>query len=384
MTWETVRLGDVIAAVTGRAGELKLPVYSVTKHRGFVPSHEYFNKRVFSKDLSTYKTVARGQFAYATIHLDEGSIGIAPELCLISPMYTAFSVDATRVDPDYLIRYLKSPTAIAHYATLGRGTAERRKSISLSALGRLHLPLPPLPEQRRIAAILDQADALRIHRRQALKALAVLRNARFAEIFTEHATTARLSDYVSRIESGHSPTCLARPAHDDEWGVLKLGAVTTGQYLPEQNKAVQPTYTPRAHLEVAIGDILLSRKNTLDLVGASVYVRDTPPNRLLPDLIFRLVPSDDTIASALQAYLALPQTRAKLSALAGGSASSMSNISKQRLATLAVPTFSPELVSTVAQLAGEADRAYTGAISGLTALDALFASLQYRAFRGEL
>ena len=49
-----------------------------------------------------YKLVEPGNFAYATIHLDEGSIGIAPERALISPMYTVFRVDESRVDPGYL------------------------------------------------------------------------------------------------------------------------------------------------------------------------------------------------------------------------------------------------------------------------------------------
>lgn len=135
-------------------------MYSVTKHSGFVRSDEYFKKQVFSKDLSTYKLVHPGEFAYATIHLDEGSIGIAPELALISPMYTVFKVDETQVDSDYLVRLLKSDWALARYPLLGRGAIHRRMSISLQALGSLEIPLPPLPEQRRIAAILDQADRM--------------------------------------------------------------------------------------------------------------------------------------------------------------------------------------------------------------------------------
>ncbi len=46
----------------------------MTKHRGFVRSDEYFSKSVYSENTENYKVVRRGQFAYATIHLDEGSI----------------------------------------------------------------------------------------------------------------------------------------------------------------------------------------------------------------------------------------------------------------------------------------------------------------------
>ena len=47
----------------------------------------------------------------------------------------------------------------------------------------IHIPLPPLPEQRRIAAILDAADALRRRRRAAIETLDTLQAALFAEMF---------------------------------------------------------------------------------------------------------------------------------------------------------------------------------------------------------
>lgn len=148
-----VRLGELISSSGRRAGDNELaPVYSVTKHSGFIPSLEYFKKQVYSRDLSSYRLVNQGEFAYATIHLDEGSIGIAPKKALISPMYTVFSVDKSRVDPGYLIRFMKSPQALIQYQQFGRGAIHRRKAISLKSLGALKTPLPPLDEQRRIAA----------------------------------------------------------------------------------------------------------------------------------------------------------------------------------------------------------------------------------------
>lgn len=140
-------LSEVIRPVTGRAGaDHGLPVYSVTKHAGFVPQRDYFKKRIAAGDTSTYKVVRRDQFAYATIHLDEGSIGVAPEDCIVSPMYTVFALDSGAVLPDYLSLILRSPSAITRYQTLGRGSAERRKSVTLKALGKLDIPLPPIEE----------------------------------------------------------------------------------------------------------------------------------------------------------------------------------------------------------------------------------------------
>ncbi len=88
VSFRPVRLAS-LAQLSGTKAhkEINLPVYSVTKHRGFVLSLEYFNKQVFSRELSGYKIVEPNELAYATIHLDEGSIGICPGRCLISPMY---------------------------------------------------------------------------------------------------------------------------------------------------------------------------------------------------------------------------------------------------------------------------------------------------------
>ncbi|QJW85254.1 hypothetical protein HK414_23190 [Ramlibacter terrae] len=108
----TVRIQEIARPVSERApSDCNYPVYAVTKYDGMVPSKEYFRKQIHSRDVEGYKIVARGQFAYATIHLDEGSIGIldSAENCIISPMYTVFEVNTDVIHPQYLIRLLKSP-----------------------------------------------------------------------------------------------------------------------------------------------------------------------------------------------------------------------------------------------------------------------------------
>jgi type I restriction enzyme S subunit len=96
--WTPAKIGDFAWEPTERA-PADAEVLSVTKHRGFVPSLEYFGKQIFSKDTDSYKLVRRGQFAYATIHLDEGSIDCLKDRDqgTISPMYTVFDVDDRRV-----------------------------------------------------------------------------------------------------------------------------------------------------------------------------------------------------------------------------------------------------------------------------------------------
>jgi type I restriction enzyme S subunit len=182
----TVRIGDIARSISVRAtSECSLPVYSVTKHDGMVPSSEYFNKQVYSRDIEGYKVVSRGQFAYATIHLDEGSIGVleTADECVISPMYTVFEVDESLVHAPYLLRLLKSPWALKEYTVLGNGSVHRRRSISFEALTRLQVSLPSILEQQRASTILEKADCLRRKRQEAIRLTNEFLKATFVDLF---------------------------------------------------------------------------------------------------------------------------------------------------------------------------------------------------------
>jgi type I restriction enzyme, S subunit len=160
--WDLRKLGDFATIVKVKhSNEINAPVLSMTKHQGFVKSLEYHNKQIFSKDISKYKLVKKDQFAYATIHLDEGSIGLLEkfENGYISPMYTVFQVDST-INKKYLIRLMKTKSYLFKYSAIGEGTVNRRKSVKFSDLSKLKMPLPSLPEQEKIEGIISNMDSL--------------------------------------------------------------------------------------------------------------------------------------------------------------------------------------------------------------------------------
>lgn len=159
--WRRVALGDLVHERDERAESApQAAVYSVTKYDGFVPSLEYFGRQVFSRNTANYRVVRRGDLAYATIHLDEGSLGLfdAADAGLISPMYTVLNVTDPSVEARVLFHLLKRPATIAQIGRLGEGSVHRRRSILYSALRKVELNLPPLAEQHAIAGILDGID----------------------------------------------------------------------------------------------------------------------------------------------------------------------------------------------------------------------------------
>jgi len=382
----SVELGELIHSAGRRAGnETALPIYSVTKHAGFVPSLEYFKKQVFSRDVEGYKLVERGDFAYATIHLDEGSIGIAPERALISPMYTVFRVDETRVEPGYLIRFLKSPRALAQYARLGKGAIHRRKSISLEALGRVPVPLPPIDEQRRITAILDRADAIRAKRREVLAQLDLLAQSIFNDMFGSPSewpsrwSMTTIGELARSVDYGTS----AKAGENGEWPVLRMGNITDAgridlsdlKYL-DLTSADVPKYTTRR------GDLLFNRTNSVEKVGKAAVVRTEAPLALAGYLV-RVRFDDLATAEFVSTYLASVHGRAVRRRLAKA-AVNQANISASEMKRIPIANPPADELRSYSYRLARAE-SHRGAVErALLADDELFASLQARAFRGEL
>lgn len=377
-----VLLGELVHSAGGRAGsEVDLPVYSVTKHAGFVPSLEYFRKQVFSRDVQSYKLVRPGDFAYATIHLDEGAIGIAPERSLISPMYTVFRARRELVDPSYLLRFLKSPRALTSYERLGKGAVHRRKAISLEALGSLTVPLPTIEEQRRIAAILDQADALRAKRRRSTELLDCLSQSTFDVMFAaDESPSSRFSDVCSRLTVG----VVVRPASyyvPDGVPALRTLNIKPGRialddlvyFSPEDNDG------PLRKSRLYCGDLVISRTGK---AGVAAVVPPHLDGANAIDLIVATPNRARALPGYLEALINSPRGQRLVAGEARGQIQQHFNVGSLKSAVIPLPelTRQREFVARMECVNAQRDAAKRS----LGPLDELFASLQARAFSGQL
>jgi len=158
--WAYVSIEDIAHEVSTKNGNgKKLTVLSCSKHRGLVRSLEYFGKQVFSEDTSTYKVVKRNQFAYATNHIEEGSIGYQ-NICdeaLISPMYTVFET-CSSVDDSFFYKLLKTELYRHIFEVNTSASVDRRGSLRWKEFSKIKVALPSLEEQRRIAAVIETCD----------------------------------------------------------------------------------------------------------------------------------------------------------------------------------------------------------------------------------
>lgn len=158
--WQFVPISSVAIQINNRnESKEDIPVLSCTKYDGLVESQKYFGKRIYSEDTSNYKVVKKGQFAYATNHIEEGSIGFQYqyEKGLISPMYTVFQT-TNKVNGGFLYKLLRTETYRRIFEINTNSTVNRRGSLRWPSFSKIKIPLPPMKEQIKINSIMDKCQ----------------------------------------------------------------------------------------------------------------------------------------------------------------------------------------------------------------------------------
>lgn len=227
---------------------------------------------------------------------------------------------------------------------IGRITKKsvNQASFAVADLKKIKIKVPDLSEQSRVVDILNRLNQVIEDRQQELQKLDDLTKARFVELFgnpiknEKHWETFKLGECLKCIDNGKSFTCDVQARTGECPAILKLSAVTYGDYRPEENKALLDEKQFVESTEVHSGDLLFTRKNTPELVGMAAYVYNTPNHLMMPDLIFRLVPNERMTAIFLWQLINNREFRPVIQSIAGGSAKSMSNISKERLNNISV------------------------------------------------
>lgn len=148
----------------------------------------------------------------------------------------------------------------------------------------------------------------------------------------------RMGAVVNASEVGWSPTCIGSPRTAGKWGVLKVSAVSWGEFDAMANKELPVDLVPRPEYEVMDGDFQLSRANTAELVARSVVVKKTEPRLMLSDKIIRLYVSSQMSREFLNLCNNSEHARAHYVTNASGTSSSMKNVSREVVLATPIPT----------------------------------------------
>lgn len=338
------------------------------------------------------------------IALQETSIKMVPRGAILLAMYGAtvgrlalLGTEATTnqavchivPDPEVAdVRYVFHALANQVPKMVGMGVGGAQPNISQGVVKSLKVRLPPICEQRRIAAILDKADALRAKRREALVKLDRLKQAIFVDMFGDPATnpkswpTTRVGEHLQDVTNG-----LTRRGKEVEVGkhiVLRLRDIQAGSIDFSEPNRITLNEKERAKYRVSVGELLFVRVNgNPEYVGRCSLFEGHSEEVFFNDHVMRVRLTSGLEGGFLAFFLNRPEGKRQIAKHRKTSAG-QHTINQDGLAAISLPLPPPELQKQFLRRLAAVRESYTLHNSGLTKSEALFASLQHSAFRGEL
>lgn len=388
MTWPTAALREVCEINVGRTPSRSRPEY-------WGPSTPWLSIADMNqgRDLSTTKETitdlavegaAAKLVSIGTVllsfKLSIGKVGIARRPMFTNEAIAALPVrDPSRLLPEYLCWALASMDLVG-----GANRAAMGATLNKAKLQQLMIPLPPMEEQRRIAAILDQADALRAKRREALAHLDDLTQSIFLDMFGDPVTNTRewrvmaFGDVCqtrlgkmldAKQQTGNHVRAYLRNANV-QWFNFDLDDVLTMDFDP----------AARELFRLRDGDLLICEGGR---PGRSAIWRGELEECYYQKALHRARPLRDRATPEYLAFMLwIFVERGALDDHI--SSATIAHLTSERLKAMPVPVPPLAMQSAFADRVAEIERVRAVGQAHSVELDGLFASLQARAFAGEL
>jgi len=288
-----------------------------------------------------------------------------------------------KIEIGYLCRVLEN------YDVSPFVTGTTRGKLTKAGASRIEIPLPPLAEQRRIAEVLDRAEALRAKRRAALAQLDALTQSLFLDVFGDPATNPKgwpVRRLIELIIDGPQ-NGLYKPSTDYGSGtpILRIdafydGAVTDISAL----KRVRLAEDERNKFRLTEDDVVINRVNSLEYLGKCALIPKLPEKAVFESNMMRMRFDPKTtqprfVVQFLQTGFIKSQIQ-----MCAKHAVNQASINQQDVSGFRVNLPPLPLQREFARRVTAVESLKTAQRASLAELDALFATLQHRAFRGEL
>ncbi|VJT39904.1 type I restriction-modification system, S subunit, putative [Streptococcus pneumoniae] len=214
-------------------------------------------------------------------------------------------------------------------------------------------------------------------RKLQLDELNLLVKSRFNEMFEEYPDSVFLDTYIKELRAGKS---LAGEENNKN-KVLKTGAVSYDYFNSSEVKNLPIDYIPLDEHKVEIGDVIISRMNTSELVGAAGYVwAINSDNIYLPDRLWKVILNDRVNPVFLWKLITNEKTKLKIKRISSGTSGSMKNISKSQLLQIRVPFPPLALQNEFADFVALVDKSQLAIQKSLEELETLKKSLMQEYF----
>lgn len=398
--WPVKKISEVGVVQLGRQ---RTPKYQTGLHtRKYLRVANVYENRL---DLSDVLSMDFDERDFAAYELKPGDIllneGQSTELvgrpamwrdelpdCCFQNTLIRFQADPLMVDANFALR------VFLYYFRTGEFSKISSKTSNVAHLGaarfaNMPFPLPPLEEQRRIAAILDQADALRDKRRQALAQVEQLTQSVFLDMFGDfERENKRWSTHAvdDLIESGPTNGLYK---HSDAYGagtpILRIDAFYDGRVVDLGTlKRVRVTPQEQQRYRLIPGAVVINRVNSIKFLGKCALIPDLNEPMVYESnmMQFTLDPTrcvgDYCIYALMTPYLRKQLLKGAKQAV------NQASINQADVRGLQLPLPPLALQQEFARRVEAIERLKAAHRRSLKEMDALFASLQHRAFRGEL
>lgn len=282
-----------------------------------------------------------------------------------------------KLDRRYLAHYLLTPRMIALASDRAAGANLPR--LSPRVLIEFPIPLPPIEEQRRIAAMLDKAEELRAKRRAAIALLDQLPQAIFLEMFGDPAVNSmdwpvvRVADIAEKVDYGVTASAKNTPVGPK---FLRITDIQHGQVRWDSVPFCTCTERERAASQLRTGDIVFARTGAT--TGKSFLITECPEGAVFASYLIRVRPNHAIAPWYLAQFFQSDAYWAQVGAKMRGAG--QPGVNSTSLKELTLPLPSVDLQQRFAARVDAIHRAKAAPQSALAECDALFASLQASAF----
>ena len=287
-------------------------------------------------------------------------------------------IDTERFNPKYIKYYLDKLKLINYFDKLLTGGTV--KFINKTKMGQIRIPICDIRKQDKIVSVLDKAQELIDKRKEQIEALDELVKSKFIEMFSEVNEYVSVSEYIESLTAGKS---LAGESECKN-KVLNTGSISYDYFDMNQVKNLPNDYIPKEEHLVNVGDVLISRMNTSELVGATAYVWNVNPNTYIPDRLWKANFKPNCNPIFVWQLLIQNSTKEKIRRIASGTSGSMKNISKLGLLGIEVIKVDIEKQNEFANFVKQVDKLKFEMEKSLKELEDNFNSLMQKAFKGEL
>ncbi len=304
------------------------------------------------------------------------------EMSTSQDIVSLINIDETKWDKTYLCAFLT-----AHRETLvSQARGATIKGIKIEALADLELPEIPLKLQQIQSQNIKEVTELIKKRTKEIDLLEKLVKSRFVEMFGDPEQNSfgwkmtTIGNLVDLCEAGWSGNGTQREKRAGEVTVLKVCAVTKGYFIPNECKVLDDQNAIKKYVYPQAGDLLFSRANTREMVGATAVITQDYPEHILPDKLWKIRFLDTVDVWYMKYVLSSESIRSIFSSVSTGTSGSMFNVSMEKFKSIEIPTPPIELQQQFATFVAQVDKSKLAVQKSLQELETLKKSLMQQYF----